>query len=492
MFDESFKKLLLIENDCLKDRLIIDGFDAWPIVRHRLWAKMTVAPLNASRDPFRFTTNVQELLVSLFQVIINQFPKLATNEKTKNMSVPTVFTFGRFKHFTLDSEAGKCRDRVLGPIADQLSKQFHLEQFIMDNSQKESTLEPFKIFPRDFPTSNFFIRGLFSSGLLQACKKQNIKPFRLIASLFIDGLLFASARKGMKRYCEFLPHPSFALIDTWYSPDMMGIVSILKESGVTVIEVQHGFIHPKHAMYVDWPPDSIDGISLRPDAFWSWSIPAMEILFTNNTLCHTGKKVFIGGYPWTYQQVQNLSSGNFPSGEELPPIKTTENQTQTLITLGAPQTDGCEDLPKSLLQVIEQRRDITFILLPHPNVPDFQNYIDSKFNFGLPNNVIVAPINSNVYSLLSICTHHITAMSTVALESPAFGIPSLIIGGIGMDLFESLIDDIWLFATDSDVQVIDDFLMKPLHGEQTYLAYIESSPQRLLAGIERCKALASI
>jgi hypothetical protein len=144
------------------------------------------------------------------------------------------------------------------------------------------------------------------------------------------------------------------------------------------------------------------------------------------------------------------------------------------------------------LRVLENKVDISFVLLPHPNVPNFKEYLDLKFKNKLPLNVEVAAINSDVYSLLASCSHHITAMSTVALETPAFGVPSLIIGRIGVGLFDSLIDNKWLFATESNEQVILDFLSTNTKGKKVDGTYIESSLPLLLSGIEKCKVRAKM
>ena len=492
MFEESFRKLLLIERTCLRDLLIIDGCDAWPIVRHRLWATMTATPSNSSSNQRQTAKKTWRLLVSSSRVITRHFSKSVADERINGFTQPTVFTFGRYQHFVLDHDDTKRKDRVLGPIAEELAQQFQLEQFVLDNSSIESSLDSWRQFRRAIPTSNFRIRGLFSSGLVHECQKQGINRFRLVVSLFFDGLLFVSARKSMKRYCTALPHPSFALIDTWYSSDMMGIISVLRELNVNIIEIQHGFIHPNHAMYINWPNDSIYYKSIRPNAFWSWSNLAKNLLDIETMPCHTGKKVFVGGYPWVYLQVEKFAGATIRSDEELSLIEKRRHRTQVLITLGAPQIVGCEDLPESLLTVIRNRQDVSFVLLPHPNVPNFQNYLNYKFNYVLPKNVYVAPINSNLYSILGVCTHHITAMSSVALESSALRVPSLVIGKIGMELFNSLIDNKWLFATDSDDQVINNFLMEPNRVEKVSLAYVESSIELLHAAIERCKVLARL
>jgi hypothetical protein len=489
MFEESYRKLLQIEQDCSTRHLTIDGCDAWPIVRHRLWTILTAKSLIGPQNPVQLVKKVQTLLVGIFRVVANQFTKSVVTEPTNSQTLPTVLTFGRDKHFTIDTSSKMRCDRVLGPISRHLSQEFYLEQFILDNSQNRNPSDTEKRFRRDLFVKKIFVRGLFSSGLIRACKRYGVSPLRIVMLLFIDGLIFASARKGMKRYFRIHPQPLFVLIDTWYSPDMMGIVSVLRELEITVIEVQHGFIHPKHAMYVNWPSETGEYTSLRPNVFWCWSNLAIEILNIKEFLCHTGRNVFVGGYPWTYQQVQGLINLNSSLDEELPLKKVSENGTRVLITLGAPQIDGCEDLPDPLLNVIMKRRDTLFVLLPHPNIPNFQYYLDMKFKNHIPSNVIIAPLNSNVYSLLSKCTHHVTAMSTVALESPALGVPSLIIGKIGIDLFFPLIDKIWLYATDTDARLIDEFLMTPFLREQEHFTYIDSSPLLLNMGIERCKSL---
>jgi hypothetical protein len=448
---------------------------------------MTASQLSSTRNPLNFALTIKKFLAVIRLLLDNRLAKPAVSVVVTEPMRPTAIFFGRYKHFTSSNESSLRIDRVLGPIADEMSKSFHLEEFVLDNLSSRTIHHNKRIFHRAFSIDIFQFKGIFSSGLIPACKKHDIGSFKLIVSLLFDGVVFLSARKSMKQYFRSLPCPSFALIDTWYSPDMMGIVSVLHEEKIVIVEVQHGYIHPKHAMYVDWPVNTGNAISLRPDSFWTWSDLAMNGLNIAESVCHTHNDFFVGGYPWTYQQIQKLKGDKTFTEQRL-----LTKSHKVLITLGAPQTDGCEDLPEALLRVLENKVDISFVLLPHPNVPNFKEYLDLKFKNKLPLNVEVAAINSDVYSLLASCSHHITAMSTVALETPAFGVPSLIIGRIGVGLFDSLIDNKWLFATESNEQVILDFLSTNTKGKKVDGTYIESSLPLLLSGIEKCKVRAKM
>jgi hypothetical protein len=273
---------------------------------------------------------------------------------------------------------------------------------------------------------------------------------------------------------------------------MMGLISFLREHKVTVIEIQHGFINPHHAMYINWPSESSSAKSLRPNVFWSWSALANKMLDIANYPCHTGEKVFVGGYPWSYLRAKNLKFFETQNNTEITRSKPEYRSIRVLLTLGALQTEECEDLPDYLLELIYLRTDISFTLLPHPNDPNPRRYLESRFVTGQPENVIVAQINTDLYSLLDNSTHHITAMSTAAIEAQYLGIPTLMSSKLGQVLFSSLIDNRLIFVSYGNRESVENFLNQKRVPVQTKSTYISSSAELLENGIKICVKAAKL
>src|SRR5678815_330227 len=90
--------------------------------------------------------------------------------------------------------------------------------------------------------------------------------------------------------------PRMAFIVSFYGLEGFAFVLACRESGVRVVELQHGIQGENHPAYAAWPVPS-DGVhSLLPDRFWVWS--SWEAGVINSWARGTRHSAVAAGHPW--------------------------------------------------------------------------------------------------------------------------------------------------------------------------------------------------
>lgn len=243
------------------------------------------------------------------------------------------------------------------------------------------------------------------------------------------------------------------LFECYYKPEVFGIIAAAKELDIQTVDIQHGKQGTHHLMYTHWSAAPEGGFNTVPDEFWNWGEESVENIRSSSSVeflkNHKPRAV---GFPWLDKCREQL------------PFTLDENQqgflkrlssfdSRILITLQPETVDNEGAIPSELLDVmLTTRENRAWLIRLHPSMKQLPNRYDSLLN--IENVFIDIPTALPLYVLLKHSTHHITKFSSVAFEANSFGIPTLIIGAIGLSLYSQYFKDA-VFLSNQQMSVVE-------------------------------------
>jgi hypothetical protein len=200
-----------------------------------------------------------------------------------------------------------------------------------------------------------------------------------------------------------LRRPSAVFVLCGYQP-FIPIQRAVRAAGIPLIELQHGLIHESHPGYALDGGASADHV---PDHLVVFGQRFAEIAEAASP--HWRGKLSVGGHPWLREKSKDVA----PLDARRDVILFSQLEQPVREALRALALELAPRLPAGLRVVIK----------PHPREADADEYWGAICS----ERVALAPFRSDSYALLGECRVAVSVYSTIALEAPAFGCPSVVL-----------------------------------------------------------------
>ena len=252
--------------------------------------------------------------------------------------------------------------------------------------------------------------------------------------------------KNVFRKCIKLYNPSLIFLTCFYSDYAFALTLAAQEHGIKVVELQHGQQGDFHMMYSHWENYPIEGYDLIPDIFWMWSranLPRIE-QWTKHCKKH---RVIVGGNPWLGYSIQHSNVAVLPE-QFLRKIKTFNK----VVLLSLQHSK----IPKILIDAIDREENILWLIRLHPRFIHERNVIETELSKLSNQNYELAVANQmSIYNLFDVVDVQVTFWSTVAYESLAFDVPTIIVHENGQDAMSSYIEKGIFRYSENTKEIID-------------------------------------
>jgi hypothetical protein len=204
----------------------------------------------------------------------------------------------------------------------------------------------------------------------------------------------------------------------------MGFVRAFRESGIPVVEIQHGIIASHHGAYNVYK--KIDPL-YYPDYVFTFGEREFETFNSENHFIDPMKVKPVGHF-----YIDHLNNGY--EGDER--LKDILKNYKNSVTFSSQDILEEVELLHFLKQAALLSQETLFVFFPRHKP---KNYYDQ---FNLPSNIILTPW-INVYESIASTDFHSTMHSTCAIEAPSLGARNILINvnGLAVKYFSYLLDD---------------------------------------------------
>lgn len=277
--------------------------------------------------------------------------------------------------------------------------------------------------------------------------------------------------------------PRMAFIVGFYGVEGMAYVLACRESGIPVVDLQHGVEGEMHPAYAAWPQPKGSSHALLPDRFWVWSQWERGVI--ERWSAGTRHSALVGGNPWM---------SVWQDGADWPGVTALREQAQALrdragerirvlVTLqyGLDPSEQIEPLAR-LLRARDSRLAIWVRL--HPAMLERREEIRSILG-AAGECELDEPTDLALQSILPLAQVHLTHSSSAVIEAAQFGVRSVVTSRYGAELFGPLSQAGWIRVETGAPSTLADVLVS-LAGERQdappEAASIDSAFQRLVFG----------
>ena len=435
---EAYKAIIKIENSINTSSFTLDGFNTWPILRMVLWSKLTSNDVNIESQ--NYIVKTYNLIKGIVSKIFYSYKRVKFKEDSEKIF------FSRPVYLQkLDKD--KYVDRIVDPVMDLFAASYNLTKYYFTQIPKEKKLV------NDY--FNFNPHASFRSIKLSQKQRDiiddietllNNESLDLINNYKHDLHKFITWYTSAKRLLKKHNNLKEVYLACWYFPDMMGICAAASELGIKTIDIQHGKQGKYQAMYSGWTKIPEEGYDLMPDSFWCWGQPSCDHILASSP--NRKKHIpFIGGYPWV-----DYYKKNSPSIK----LKTNHAKTIVLLTMQAPLASSKERIPEFIIKFLLSKdiEDLEFIFRLHPNDEKGLNYCKERLKVINPSLYSIDDGSVNLYDLMKVATHHITAYSSCCYEASLFNVPTLLYGDESKEIYKEDIDNevfTWINSNSDDL-----------------------------------------
>lgn len=238
---------------------------------------------------------------------------------------------------------------------------------------------------------------------LGAVSVDQARAFELPASYLCQLALYGRAMQAAAERLIALRKPRAVFVLCGYQP-FIPIQRAVRAAGVPLIELQHGLIHESHPGYA---LDGGAGADHVPDHLVVFGERFAEVARAASP--HWHGRLSVGGHPWLRAKSAHVA----PLDARRDVILFSQLEAPVRAALRALALELAPELPSGLRIVIK----------PHPRETDAEAYWGAITS----ERIALAPFHADSYALLGACRAAVSVYSTIALEAPAFGCPSLVL-----------------------------------------------------------------
>jgi hypothetical protein len=233
--------------------------------------------------------------------------------------------------------------------------------------------------------------------------------------------------------------PALAFLVSYYSLEGMAFIHACHDSGVTVVDLQHGMQGPLHPCYAAWPrPAGNRPHPLLPDVFWTWS--AVEALTIEQWSAGTAHAALVGGNPWLdLWRADSSWPGVAQTRQAARALRyQSAGLPVALVTLQYGLAAEEQLQPLAALLRAARGRLVVWVRL-HPAMLERRDEVRALLSEAGPYE-LDAPSELPLHALLPESDVHLTHSSTTVIEASQAGRHSVLTSRYGEELFASLID----------------------------------------------------
>ncbi len=420
---EALNLIVRVEKSFDTSIITWNGLSTWPLLRKILWLKLiSVNPTKTIEKPSTIFFNFIKLIASS---IYQKFKITKLNKDSEKIF------FSRPEYLQIIN-SDRYVDRIVDPIIESFSSSFSVTKYYFSNiSNKKKLIHDYSKFHHDV-----YI------GIINLSQKEKRFLFEIQRFLKIDCLqLEKSYKKELRTFIGWYlsakkvfkknENLKEVYISCWYYPETMAICAAADELGIKSIDIQHGKQGKFQAMYSGWTKIPENGYALMPDRFWCWGKPSCDHILASSP--KRKKHIpFIGGYPWIDYYKKNISTHN---------QKNSEKKIRVLVTLQSIQGSNTQRIPDFFIEFLSNcnEEDIEFIFRLHPNDKEGYAYCNERLKLVNPVLYSIDTGVQNLYDVLKVVSHHVTAFSSCCYEASIFNVPTLLYGEESKEIYE---DDI--------------------------------------------------
>lgn len=245
--------------------------------------------------------------------------------------------------------------------------------------------------------------------------------------------------------------PRAVFLSCFYDTYAMGLTAACRESGIAVIDVQHGFRGPYHGHCSHMLRVPTGGYGVIPNLFWQWSERLRDDLRAWPPFAGTEHRAIVGGHPWITKWTADdapllgQDERDFLARLDSAPRRILISLQWALDNLPVPPVilDAMEAAPANWYWMIRMHPLSAYTREAVEEATRHIGRVDVRHATDLP-----LPI------LLAHTDHHVTRFSSTAAEADAFDVPTILIDPFGLECFaESVADGTFIFADDPDTIV---------------------------------------
>ena len=454
-----------LEREKLQCQMSVLGIDIWPLVRLVVWTELSQDRLKSRRKKYK----LRELLDFCVDYLLMH---LRTNSDRPRNTLPAsseVLFIGRPEHHQNIDGSDYLYDRVLDPLVFVIP---------IERTWVKACLGALPSGRTFLPTRRLRLRGLkklddtTTTDLMKLVTELEIP--NIDSSILLRELMVAT-RTFLNGYYNglslFKSHPNFKylVISTWYSADAMGLLAAASRLDIKSIDVQHGIQGTQHGMYGSWMNIPLGGYDLMPSAFWCWGVQNRNsILFQNDAT--PSIQTFIGGYPWASFRKLIQESLNFDT-----PTRSDNHMIRVAISL-QPHRFNNVSVPDFLIDYLRtEHKETKIFLRMHPNDRERSTLPHLFKQLKLKTSYEFISSDSDLYSLLEISTHHVTAYSSVAYDALLAGVPTLLYGEESKAMMHvAIADKVFTWSTGT-LSEFENFITNPLMACPSFEEHISTS-----------------
>jgi hypothetical protein len=265
-------------------------------------------------------------------------------------------------------------------------------------------------------------------GVVPAAQRE---AFALPSSYLCQLALYGRTLQAATERLIGLRRPAAVFVLCGYQP-FVPMQRAIKAAGIPLIELQHGLIHESHPGYAldggadaDHVPDHLVVFGRRFAEIAAQACPYWR------------GRTSVGGHPW----LREKSVRTRPLRERSDVILFGQLEQPVREALRALALELAPQLPSGMRIVIK----------PHPRESDADQYWGAITS----DRIALAPFRADSYALLRDCRAAVSVYSTIALEAPAFGCPSIVLRSpLWSDDIRAMVDNGALLAADDPGDVL--------------------------------------
>jgi len=447
---------------------VIDGIHIWPLVRLELATDLT----NASMYPVlyhsmrsvprarRLTTLFLREAIGLLRygyTCVKDFSKNAKPHRAEVVFLSDGISF----LYLLDS----WYERFCDPLISEL--QVHrIPSFLMTPSREYFT-------PRR--TSSMFIQPALDRirakswlFLNKDFKEERLEGFQEVVD-FIDSKELGISLPHLQRirnefilvakYAKFFEKvlrkikPRSAFVVSYYNVGGMAFNLACRNLGIVSIDIQHGLQGDLHWAYGRWSNIPEKGYELLPKFFWVWSEFEAEAIRRWSSRLSPWHQPIVGRNH--FLDLWRSSNNEMVKyyDEKIGNVKREKKGLiHVLYTIGYEEADKLE----TILNTMRQTESFCYWWLRvHPGkVKEKDVFKKLVRDNRISNGEVDLATDLPLYALLRQMDLHLTFYSSSVLEAKDLGVPSVVAGDYGKELFSDQISSGWAFPADTVEEII--------------------------------------
>lgn len=437
------------------DKWVVDGIHVWPLIRIDNYMRLSFEALKSDGENQSSLNFISKILK---QVIKDRlaFSRSALSSKIKNQACEVVFMtngdtntplqngyYDKYCDPIVEKLGSSCTPWTMmrlgyASLEPRLSKSYSIQGDVDWITIKSRIISKFRTteYDADLPGYDEFLAEEKKIGLLSNIPSKN-KLFAMVHKI-----------QKLKRFFERIlkeTNVSKVFIVAYYNNAGHAMILACRSLNIEIVDLQHGVQGSLHLAYGSWTrvPDS--GFDLLPNSFWVWSDYEKKSLACFDNVVSDHESV-VSGNTFLEAWIKN--------GNELPKLYDSifdelfrTDKQKVLLTL-SPGADS-EHLMADIWNLIRQTKDeFLWLIRLHPHMmTKLKEYVEKVNGLGIPIDNVVKASELPLYAVLRKIDVHITAQSSVTIESSKFGVPSIITSEYGMSLYvDSVPSDFLTFA----------------------------------------------